>query len=169
MRSHVLKQSGAALHQVFFCQFLHCNPLVANLHWGGLQIHDLHWGSHGQYINSAHFFIPAHGGGDYCCYCGLYQWHQGCTGLRNIYGDRGFPSGVSLAVRHPAISWNPGGSPFGLAPLLSLSWGISSGEPLDEVDLETFPRSHHSSSKRHQALLCHLELQLWCCQGSPGL
>ena len=91
-------------------------PLVANHHWGALQIHDLHQASHGQYINSAHFFIPPHGGGDHCCYHGLYQWYQGCTGLRNIHGDRGFPFGISLVVRHQAISQHTGGTPLGWHP-----------------------------------------------------
>ena len=37
------------------------------------------------------------------------------------------------------------------------------------MDLETSPTPCHSSSKRCQTLLCHFELQLWCCWASPDL
>ena len=55
-------------------------------------------------------------------------------------------SGTQQSPRTP-------GAPFGLAPLPSLSQGASSGEPLDEADPETSPRSHHSSSKRHHSFM----------------
>ena len=82
---------------------------------------------------------------------------------------QGPPSRVPPAVRHSAISQNPRGDSFGLAPLPSFSWCASSGESSDKADPKTSPRSHHSSSKRHQTLLCCFELQLRCHQGSPDL
>ena len=105
--------AGAALHQVFFCQFLHCSPLAADCHWGDLQIHDLHQGSHNQHINSTHSLILPHGGGDHHCYCRLHQWYGGHTGLRNIHGGRGCPPGF-LWLSGPQWSpRTPGGSPSG--------------------------------------------------------
>ena len=117
MRSGILQQSGAALCQVFFGQFLHFSPLAAYCHWGGLQIHDLHQGGHGQYINSAHSLIQPHGGGDHHCYCRLFQSYRDCTGLRNIHGDKGFPPQGFLWLSATQLSpRTPRGAPLGWHP-----------------------------------------------------
>ena len=116
-----------------------------------------------------HSLIPSHGGGDHHCYCRLHQQYGGCTGLMNIHGGRGLPCRVPPAVKHSAISQNPRGSSFGLAPLPSLSWGASSREPSDKADPEMSSMPYHSSSKRYCTLLCHFELQLWHCLCSPDL
>ena len=121
---------------------------AANCHWAGLQIQDLHQDSHSWHTQSTHSLILPHGGGDCCCYSRLCHWYWGCTGLRDVHGGR---------------------APFGLVSSLSSSWGTGSGEPPDKADPGTSSMSHHSSSKRHQMLLCHFELWSWCHLGSPDL
>ena len=73
-------------------------------------------------------------------------------------------------VRDLAISWNPGGSTFELAPRSSFSWGTGSRELPDEAELKGSLRACCSSSRRHQALFHWLEIQLqWCHLRSPRL
>ena len=74
------------------------------------------------------------------------------------------------AVRDLAISWNPGGSTFSLAPRSSSSQGASSQELPDEAELKGPLRACWSSSWRWWALFCQLELWLqWHHLRSPGL
>ena len=56
--------------------------------------------------------------------------------------------GDSPVVRDLAISWNPGGGTFSLAPGSSSSWCASFGELPDEAELEGSLRAHCSSSRR---------------------
>ena len=105
------------LCQVFFCKF----PTVAP--WqpttiGGLQIHDLYWGSHIQHINSTHSLIPPHESGDYHWYCGLHKQYGAAPAPGTSVEAGASPSGVPLTIRHLAISWNPGGTPLGQHPYL---------------------------------------------------
>ena len=143
-------------------------PPSSLLPLGALQIHDLYWGSHSRHINSTHSLIPPHGGRDQHCYHGLYQWYRSHTSLRNIHGDRGLPLRGFPSCQ--ALSYLPEsqGASLWVSTLTSFIIGTSSGEPSDEADMETSPRSCHSSSKRHRVLLHCLELQLQCRWGSPG-
>ena len=63
-------------------------------------------------------------------------------------------SGDLPVVRDLAISWNPGGSTFGLPPRSSSSWGASSRELAGEAELEVSLRACCSSSRRCHALFC---------------
>ena len=52
---------------------------------GGLQFHNFYRGSYGGHIDSNCYLVSPHGGGDHCCYCGFYQWHQVHTCLRAVH------------------------------------------------------------------------------------
>ena len=94
--------------------------------------------------------------------------HRSCVAL--VRGQSTSISGDSPVVRDLAISWNPRGGTFGLAPRSSSSWGAGSGDLPGEAELEVPLRAHCSSSRWHWTLFCQLELQLWQhCLRSPRL
>ena len=52
---------------------------------GGLQFHFSYRGGYGWYIDSAHYLVLPHHGGNHHGYCRFYQWHQGCTAFRAVH------------------------------------------------------------------------------------
>ena len=76
--------------------------------------------------------------------------NRSCDAL--VRGQSTSISGDSPAVRDLAISWNPGGGTFSLAPVSSSSWSAGSRKLPGKAELEVPLRAHCSSSSWHQAL-----------------